>query len=248
MVNYDGKAALYGVSFCVPVGTRVAVIGPNGAGKSTLFKALAGLLPLRSGNISIHGFPPGHHEDCVAYIPQREEVDWQFPVTVAEVVTMGRYGRVGWLRRPGKQDKTIVARAIEQLGISDLAHRPIGSLSGGQQQRVFLARALVQEPHILLMDEPFTGVDISTQETMFALFDQLHKVQVTVLVSTHDLKLAAANFDQVLLLNHHLIAYGPSEQVLTSEHLMEAFGGQVLLLDGAVVVDKAAHKCKSYEE
>jgi ABC-type Mn2+/Zn2+ transport system ATPase subunit len=247
-VSYDGKAALYDVSLCVTVGTRVAVIGPNGAGKSTLFKALAGLLPLQSGNISIHGFPLGHHEDCVAYIPQREEVDWQFPVTVAEVVTMGRYGRVGWLRRPGKQDKTIVARSIEQLGISDLAHRPIGSLSGGQQQRVFLARALAQEPHILLMDEPFTGVDIATQETMLAFFGQLQKQQVTVLVSTHDLKLAATNFDQILLLNRRLVASGPSEQVLTSEHLMEAFGGQVLLLNGAVVVDKAAHKSKSYEE
>ena len=138
--------------------------------------------------------------------------------------------------------------SIEQLGISDLAHRPIGSLSGGQQQRVFLARALVQEPHILLMDEPFTGVDIATQETMLAFFEQLKKQEVTVLVSTHDLKLAAANFDQILLLNRRLIAYGPSEHVLTSEHLMEAFGGQVLLLNGAVVVDKATHKSKTYEE
>ncbi len=246
-VTYGGKAALYDISFCVTVGTRAALIGPNGAGKSTLFKALAGLLPLQSGKISIHGFPLGHHEDCVAYIPQREEVDWQFPVTVAEVVTMGRFGRVGWLRRPGKEDKAIVAKSIEQLGISDLAHRPIGSLSGGQQQRVFLARALAQEPHILLMDEPFSGVDIATQETMLAFFGQLQKQEVTVLVSTHDLKLATTNFDQVLLLNRRLIASGPSEQALTSEHLMEAFGGQVLLLDGAVVVDKAAHKSKAYE-
>jgi ABC-type Mn2+/Zn2+ transport system ATPase subunit len=247
-VAYGGKAALHDVNFCVPVGTRVAVIGPNGAGKSTLFKALAGLLPLRSGTISIHGFPLGHHEDCVAYIPQREEVDWQFPVTVSEVVSMGRYGRLGWLRRPGKEDKAVVARGIEQLGISALAHRPLGSLSGGQQQRVFLARALVQEPHILLMDEPFTGVDIATQESMLAFFDQLQRQEVTVLVSTHDLKLAATNFDQVLLLNRHLIAYGPSDRVLTSEHLMEAFGGQVLLLNGAVVVDRAIHKSKSREE
>jgi manganese/iron transport system ATP-binding protein len=241
-VTYDGRAVLQNVCFCVPVGTRVAIIGPNGAGKSTLFKALAGLLPLRSGNISIHGFPLGHHEDCVAYIPQREEVDWQFPVTAAEVVTMGRYGRLGWLRRPGKEDRAIVARAMDQLGISDLSHRPIGSLSGGQQQRVFLARALVQEPHILLMDEPFTGVDISTQDAMLALFDQLRGEQVTVLVSTHDLKLAATSFDHLLLLNRVLIGFGPSEQVLTSEHLMAAFGGQALLLDGTVVVDRAAGK------
>jgi ABC-type Mn2+/Zn2+ transport system ATPase subunit len=161
---------------------------------------------------------------------------------------MGRYGRVGWLRRPGKQDKAIVARAMDQLGISELSHRPIGSLSGGQQQRVFLARALVQEPHILLMDEPFSGVDISTQDTMFALFDQLREEQVTVLVSTHDLKLAATNFDQVLLLNRLLIGFGSSEQVLTSERLMEAFGGQALFLDGTVVVDKAARKRKPHGE
>lgn len=247
-VFYGAKPALQDVTFCVSVGTRVAVIGPNGAGKSTLFKALVGLLPLRKGSILIHGLPPGHHLDCVAYVPQREEVEWRFPVTVADVVMMGRYGRLGWLRYPGKSDRTAVAKSLDMLKITDLAHRPIGDLSGGQQQRVFLARALVQEPHIVLMDEPFTGVDISTQEATFAIFDLLRERQVTVLVSTHDLNLAATRFDEVLLVNRRLIACGPPNEALTSQRLTEAFGGQVLFLNGAVVVDKAVHEEKQCGE
>jgi len=246
-VFYAERAALENVSFCVPVGTKVAVIGPNGAGKSTLFKALVGLLTLQKGSILIHGLPVGHHNDCVAYVPQREEVDWHFPVTVSDVVMMGRYGRLGWLKRPGKEDREAVAGCLEKLGIVDLGSLPIDSLSGGQQQRVFLARALVQEPHIVLMDEPFTGVDISTQEATLALFDQLKEQNVTVLISTHDLSLAASHFDEVLLLNHRLIACGPPHEALTSQTITEAFGGQVLVLNGAVVVDKAAHKATSYK-
>jgi ABC-type Mn2+/Zn2+ transport system ATPase subunit len=247
-VSYGGKPSLRDVTFCVPVGTSVAVIGPNGAGKSTLFKALVGLLPLQAGHIVIHGLPLGHHRDCVAYVPQREEVDWRFPVTVTDVVMMGRYGRLGWLRRPGKRDRAVVAEWLERMGIGDLASKPIGDLSGGQQQRAFLARALVQEPHILLMDEPFTGVDVSTQEATLSLFETLREQQVTVLVSTHDLKLSATRFDQVLLLNRRLIAYGPARDALTSQTLAEAFGGQVLFVNGAVVVDKAAHVRKPYTE
>lgn len=239
-IAYGGGTVLSGVSFCVPVGTRAAVIGPNGAGKSTLFKALMGLLPLQQGSIAIHGLPLGHHKDCVAYIPQREDLDLHFPVTVADVVMMGRYGRLGWLRRPKKEDWEAVARSLEQMGIADLAQKPIGSLSGGQQQRVFLARALVQEPHILIMDEPFTGVDVGTQEAMFEIFGRLQEQQVTVLVSTHDLKLAATSFDLVLLLNRRLVACGPPGEALTPGVLTEAFGGQVLFLNGAAVVDKAA--------
>jgi ABC-type Mn2+/Zn2+ transport system ATPase subunit len=248
LVTYGARPALYNVSCCIPVGTQVAVIGPNGAGKSTLFKALVGLLPLQEGRILIHGLPPGHHRDCIAYVPQREEVEWRFPLTVADVVMMGRYGRLGWLKRPGRQDRTAVADSLAKLGIADLATQPIGSLSGGQQQRVFLARALVQEPHIVLMDEPFTGVDIATQEATLALFDRLREQQVTVLISTHDLNLAATHFDQVLLLNRRLVAYGPPLQALTSQTLAEAFGGQVLFLNGAVVVDKAAHARTPYRE
>lgn len=247
-VSYGDRPALHEVTFCVPVGTQVAVIGPNGAGKSTLFKALVGLLPLQKGSISIHGLPLGHHRDCVAYVPQREEVDWRFPVTVADVVMMGRYGRLGRLKLPGKSDRAAVAESLEKLSITDLASQPIGGLSGGQQQRVFLARALAQEPHILLMDEPFTGIDVSTQEATLTLFENLREQQVTVLISTHDLNLAATHFDQVLLLNHRLIAYGPASQALTPATLAEAFGGQVLFLNGAAVVDKAAHGSKPYRE
>jgi ABC-type Mn2+/Zn2+ transport system ATPase subunit len=237
-VSYNGAPALLDVSFVVPHGTRVAIVGPNGAGKSTLFKALVGLLPLRAGHVLIHGLPLGHHLDCVAYVPQREEVDWKFPVTVTDVVMMGRYGRLGWMRRPGKRDRAIVARSLEQMGIANLAREPIGELSGGQQQRVFLARALAQEPHVLLMDEPFTGVDASTQEATLLLLDQLRAQNVTVMVSTHDLNLASERFDRVLLINRRVIAYGQGAQVFTSATVAEAFGAHTLTLEGkSVVVD-----------
>jgi ABC-type Mn2+/Zn2+ transport system ATPase subunit len=238
-VGYNTRPVIEGISLQVPHGARVAVVGPNGAGKSTLFKALVGLLPLRRGEVRIHGRPLGSHQDCVAYVPQREEVDWRFPVTVADVVMMGRYGRLGWLRRPGARDHEVVARSMAQMGIANLAQRPISDLSGGQQQRVFLARALAQEPHILLLDEPFTGVDISTQETTLRLLDDLRDQQVTVLLSTHDLNMAARHFDRVLLINHQLMGYGSAERVFTPAVLAEAFGGQALILPhGAVVVDQ----------
>jgi manganese/iron transport system ATP-binding protein len=238
-VSYNGRPALDAVTMHVPHGAQVAIVGPNGAGKSTLFKALVGLLPIRRGRVLIHGRPLGAHQDCVAYVPQREEVDWQFPVSVADVVMMGRYGRLGWVRRPRPADRAVVARCLDQLGLADLAGRPIGELSGGQQQRVFLARALAQEPHILLMDEPFTGVDVATQEVMLGLLDDLKPQGVTVLVATHDLNLAAARFGQVLLLNRQVVAYGPPSAVLTPAHIAAAFTGQVLFLEGgAVVVDQ----------
>ena len=236
--GYNGSLALQDITFQVPHGLRVAVIGPNGAGKSTLFKALVGLLPLRSGSIRIHGQALRQHQDCVAYVPQREEVDWRFPVTVRDVVMMGRFGRTGWLRRPSKADQTVVERCLEQMGVSSLAEKPIGDLSGGQQQRVFLARALAQEPHILLMDEPFTGVDASTQEATLLLLDRLRDEQVTVLVSTHDLDMAAHRFDQVCLLNRRLVAYGEPSEVFRGETIRAAFGGQTLTIDGVIVVDQ----------
>jgi ABC-type Mn2+/Zn2+ transport system ATPase subunit len=244
-VSYNGNYALHDVTLHVPHGARVAVVGPNGAGKSTLFKALVGLLPLQQGRILIHGRPLGHHHDEVAYVPQREEVDWHFPVTVADVVMMGRYGRLGWLSRPGDHDRAVVRRCLEQMSIADLEQLSIGELSGGQQQRVFLARALAQEPHILLMDEPFTGVDLSTREASLALLDQLQAQGVTVMVSTHDLNLAAARFEQVALLNRRLIAYGPAGQVFTTQAVTEAFGGQALFLEDLVVVDQC---CAPHEE
>ncbi len=239
-VAYGARPALCDVTFEVPEGTQVAVAGPNGAGKSTLFKAMVGLLPLRGGRVLVHGVPFGEHQDCVAYVPQREEVDWRFPVTVGDVVMMGRYGRLGWLRRPSSADRAAVMRGLAQLKIEGLAGRPIGELSGGQQQRVFLARALAQEPHILLMDEPFTGVDVTTQEATLALLDSLKARKVTVLVSTHDLALAAERFDRVLLLNHEVVTYAPAATAFTPQALALAFGGQVLFLEGrgVAVVDQ----------
>ena len=236
--GYDGALALDDVSFQVPHGARVAIVGPNGAGKSTLFKVLVGLLPVRRGAVLIHGRPLGAHQDCVAYVPQHNDIDWRFPVTVSDVVMMGRYGHLGWTRRPTKLDREIVLRSLAQLRIADLARRSIGELSGGQQQRVFLARALAQEPHILLMDEPFTGVDAATQEATLDLLDDLSTQQVTVMISTHDLNLAAARFRQVLLLNHRVVAYGAVQEVFTPQALGQAFSGQVLMLpDGLTLVD-----------
>jgi ABC-type Mn2+/Zn2+ transport system ATPase subunit len=188
--------------------------------------------------VYIHGLPLGNHLDAIAYVPQREEVDWRFPVTVFDVTMMGRYGRLGWLKRPGRDDGMVVERSLEQMGLRSLAGRAIGELSGGQQQRVFLARALAQQPHILLMDEPFSGIDVGTQEATLNLLDQLRAEGVTALVSTHDLTLAASRFDLVMLLNRRLVAFGPVSEVLTATNLAQAFGGQVLFLDGAVVVDQ----------
>jgi anchored repeat-type ABC transporter ATP-binding subunit len=237
-VGYNGQPALEDLTFQVSHGARLAVVGPNGAGKTTLFKALVGLVQVKTGHIHIHGQPLGNHQDCVAYVPQREEVDWRFPVTVYDVVMMGRFGQQGWVRRPSKVDREAVSHGLEQLGIADLANRPIGELSGGQQQRVFLARALAQEPHILLMDEPFTGVDFTTQEATLDLLEHLQDQKVTAMVSTHDLTLASERFEQVLLLNKRMIAYGSPEEVFTPAHLSQAFGSQVLFLDGVAVVDQ----------
>jgi ABC-type Mn2+/Zn2+ transport system ATPase subunit len=238
-IAYGEKTILKDVSFNVPHGARVAVVGPNGAGKSTLFKGLVGILPLQSGRILIHGLPLGDHKDCVAYVPQREEVDWRFPVTVRDVVMMGRFGIRGWLARPNPADHEAVSRSLEEMGIADLATSSISDLSGGQQQRVFLARALAQNPHILLMDEPFTGVDVTTREATLHLLDTLRERQVTTIISTHDLNLAASRFDLVLLLNKGLIAYGEPQQVLKQENLAKAFGNSLLVTEnGALLVDE----------
>ncbi len=238
-IAYGEKTILQDVSFQVVHGARIAVVGPNGAGKSTLFKGLVGLLPLQSGRILIHGEPLGHHKDCVAYVPQREEVDWRFPVTVRDVVAMGRYGAQGWLRRSSAQDRELISNSLAQMGIAELANRSIIDLSGGQQQRVFLARALAQQPHILLMDEPFTGVDVTTQEATLALLDHLREQQVTAIISTHDLNLAASRFDAVLLLNHKVVAYGTPDEVLQQDNLARAFGSSLLVTkSGVMLVDE----------
>jgi ABC-type Mn2+/Zn2+ transport system ATPase subunit len=237
-VVYDGRTALDDVSVRVPHGAHVAVVGPNGAGKSTLFKAIVGLLPARSGVVTVHGRTDSGERIVLAYVPQREEIDWRFPVTVRDVVTMGRFDRLGRLGRVRREDREAVDRALGQLAIGDLAERPIGDLSGGQQQRVFLARALAQEPHVLLLDEPFTGVDAGVRESIVGVLDELKTAGMTVLASTHDLDLAARQFELVLLLNRHVVAYGPPAAVLTAETVAHTFGAQATLLDGMVVIDQ----------
>ncbi len=238
-VAYGTRLALDSVSLTIAHGAQVAVVGPNGAGKSTLFKAMVGLLPLQSGAMLMHGQPPAKYQHSVAYVPQREEVDWRFPVTVFDVVAMGRYGRGRWLKRLSAHDRVVVVDSLARLDIAELARRPIGELSGGEQQRVFLARALAQEPRVLLLDEPFTGVDLATREATLDLLSALRARSVTVFVSTHDLDLAADRFDQLVLLNGRLISAGHPRDVFTQEHLQAAFGGQMVVVDGkAIVVDQ----------
>ena len=226
VVYYRDVRALDGVTFQVEVNERVAVVGPNGAGKSTLFKAISGIIKPAAGEIRIFGEPPGGHI-CIAYVPQRSQIDWDFPATVADVVMMGRSGKIGLFRWPRKQDWAIVYDALEQVGMRDLADRQIGELSGGQQQRVFLARALAQEAELLLLDEPFTGLDAPSQQAILDILDLVRERGVTTLVSTHDLDLASQHFDRLMLLNRRVIAYGPPSQVFKPETLIEAYGGHV---------------------
>lgn len=235
-VAYGPRLALDSVTLTVPHGGHLAIVGPNGAGKSTLFKALVGLVPLSGGEVLIHGRPAAASRERVAYVPQREEVDWRFPVTVFDVVAMGRYGPGRWFRRLTSFDRQVIANSMDQVEIGGLAGRPIGELSGGEQQRVFLARALAQEPHVLLLDEPFTGVDLATREAMLDVLRRLRGRGVTVMVSTHDLDLAAQRFDEVALLSVRLIAVGAPREVFTEHHLHQAFGGQMVVVDGKVVV------------
>lgn len=220
-VSYNGRHALDRVSFSVQKGERVAIVGPNGAGKSTLFKAMVGLLHPKTGSVETNGAEFG-------YVTQRSAVDWSFPVTVHDAVMMGRITRIGWLRWKGPRDREIVERCLAQVGMIDYASRQIGELSGGQQQRVFIARALAQEATILLMDEPFSGVDAPSQEAILEILDLLHDQGVTALVSTHDLNLAAERFDRMALINRQLVAYGAPGQAITPQTLAAAYGGQAL--------------------
>jgi manganese/iron transport system ATP-binding protein len=220
-VSYNGSYALEDVSFDVQAGERVAVVGPNGAGKSTLFKALVGLIQPRAGRIKTNGAEIG-------YVTQRSAVDWSFPVTVHDVVMMGRIGKMGWLRWQRPRDREIVQRSLAQVGMADFSGRQIGALSGGQQQRVFIARALAQEATILLMDEPFSGVDAPAQESILEIMDRLHQEGVTLLVSTHDLNLAVERFDRLALLNQRLVAYDLPRQAVTPRNLAAAYGGQAV--------------------
>jgi manganese/iron transport system ATP-binding protein len=220
-VSYNGGHALEDVSFEVEAGERVAVVGPNGSGKSTLFKAMVGLIQPKAGSVVTSGIEIG-------YVTQRSTVDWSFPVTVHDVVMMGRIGKMGWLRWQRPVDREIVRHCLAQVGMAEYASQQIGELSGGQQQRVFIARALAQEATVLLMDEPFSGVDAPAQEAILEILSRLRDQDVTVLVSTHDLNLALERFDRLALLNRRLIAYGPPRQAITPQALAAAYGGQAV--------------------
>jgi manganese/zinc/iron transport system ATP- binding protein len=233
-VAYDERPVLYGVDACIPSGALVGLMGPNGAGKSTLLKAAMGLLPLRSGWVTCFGEAFHRVRRRVGYVPQRESVDWDFPVTVRDVVMMGRYGSLGLLRRPKAGDRVAVADALERVQLSDYADRQIGNLSGGQQQRVFLARALAQESDLYLMDEPFAAVDAATEAAIVALLKEMSAAGKTILVVHHDLTTAATYFDHLLLLNLRTVAFGPTSSVFTPELLQKTYGGRLTLLSDAM--------------
>jgi manganese/iron transport system ATP-binding protein len=222
-VQYDSTPALEAVNLRLSTGDSVAVIGPNGAGKSTLFKVIAGVLPATSGEVNIYGHGPGGHI-CIAYVPQRSQVDWNFPVNVADVVMMGRVGKLGLLRWPKSSDWDFVHQCLQTVGLENLMHRQISELSGGQQQRMFIARALAQEAELMLMDEPFTGLDPRSQEDILQILEELR--------STHDLQLASEHFERVVLLNRRILGMGHPEEVFSKEKLIQAYGGHLRLIDG----------------
>ena len=236
-VRYNGRSALEDITFHLHAGERIAVVGPNGAGKSTLFKVVAGVQQPSSGEVNIFGsLPRGHN--CIAYIPQRSQVDWNFPVSVADVVMMGRSAKLGLLNWPHKKDWEYVHRALKVVELSDLASRQIGQLSGGQQQRMFIARALAQEAELMLMDEPLSGLDTPSQEGLLSLLDTLRTQNVTVMVATHDLDQAARHFDRIMLLKHHMIAFDEPQKVLHTDNLLQAYGGRLKVdPQGTMLVD-----------
>jgi manganese/iron transport system ATP-binding protein len=233
--RYNGRFALEDITFHLHVAERIAVVGPNGAGKSTLFKVVSGVLTPTSGEVKIFGSRPRGHV-CIAYIPQRSQVDWNFPVNVADVVMMGRSAKLGPLSWPHKKDWEYVQHALETVEISDLASRQISQLSGGQQQRMFIARALAQEAELMLMDEPLNGLDTPAQEGILSLLDRLKSENVTVMVATHDLEQAANHFDRIILLNHRIISFGDPARVLQTNNLLRAYGGRLRSTNGENVL------------
>ncbi len=232
-VAYRDKPVLWDIDLTVPSGVLMAVVGPNGAGKTTLIKAMLGLVQPAAGKVLIFGKPYTQQRKLVGYVPQRGSVDWDFPTTVLDVVTMGRYGIMGWIRRPGKKDSEYALEALDKVGMRDFAQRQISQLSGGQQQRVFLARALVQEAQVYLMDEPFQGVDATTERAIITLLRDLRSAGKTVLVVHHDLQTVREYFDWVALLNVRRIASGPVDEVFSEENLRLAYGGRVGFLQAA---------------
>jgi manganese/zinc/iron transport system ATP- binding protein len=226
-VAYREQPVLWDIDLTVPAGVLMAIVGPNGAGKSTLIKAILGLVRPAAGQVLVHGRPYQENRRLVAYVPQRGSVDWDFPTSVLDVVTMGRYGALGWLRRPGRREREQALAALEQVGMVDYAGRQISQLSGGQQQRVFLARALVQDARVYLMDEPFQGVDAKTERAIVTVLQQLRAAGDTVVVVHHALQTVPEYFDWVTLLNVRRIAVGPVGDVFTDDNLRHTYGGRV---------------------
>jgi manganese/zinc/iron transport system ATP- binding protein len=232
-VAYHRKPVLWDIDLEVPEGKLVGIVGPNGAGKTTLIKAALGLLPLASGMVNIYGKPYDEQRAIIGYVPQRESVDWDFPVTVRDVVLMGTYGRLGWFRRPGRAQRETADRCLSEVGMSEFADRQIRQLSGGQQQRVFLARALAQDARVYFMDEPFSGVDAATEAAIIGLLQSLRASGKTVFVVHHDLQTVRSYFDYVILINMRLVACGPTETTFTPENLHKTYGGRLTILDEA---------------
>jgi manganese/zinc/iron transport system ATP- binding protein len=232
-VAYHTQPVLWDVDLALPEGRLIAIVGPNGAGKSTLIKAVLDLVRPITGWVKVFGEPYAKRRSWVGYVPQRESVDWDFPTSALDVVLMGLYGRLGWWRRPGREHRQTALDCLEKVGIRDLASRQISRLSGGQQQRVFLARALAQEARLYLMDEPFAGVDATTERAILTLLQELRARGRTVVAVHHDLQTVAEYFDHVVLLNMRLVAAGPVETTFTTENLQRTYGGRLTVLTQA---------------
>lgn len=239
-VAYDEKPAIWDIDLDVPEGALMAIVGPNGAGKSSLIKAVLNLIPRAAGTVSFYGEPYEAARSLVGYVPQRGSVDWDFPTSVLDVVTMGLYGKLGWFRRPGKAERALALGALEQVGLVEFADRQISQLSGGQQQRAFLARALVQDARIYLMDEPFAAVDAVTENAIVSILRQLKERGKTIVVVHHDLQTVAEYFDWVTLLNVEIIASGPTAETFTLENLRKTYGGRVSFLHGGQLLAASA--------
>jgi manganese transport system ATP-binding protein len=230
-VSYHGNEAVKNVSFSIEPGKLVGIIGPNGAGKSTLLKALLNLIPKDKGEVQIYGKSFNELRKSVAYVPQRSNIDWDFPITVLDTVLLGTYPKLGLFKRPKKSEKEWALQCLQRVGIAEFSKRQIGELSGGQQQRVFLARALAQESEMLFLDEPFVGIDVSSEETIITILKELKNSGKTILVVHHDLSKVSDYFDQLVLLNKELIGFGEINQVLNAEVLAKAYSGQFSFLD-----------------
>lgn len=232
-VSYHRRPVLWNVDVSLPRGGLIGIIGPNGAGKSTLIKAIMGLVRPDSGQVLVNGETLSRQRQAVGYVPQRESVDWDFPVTVRDVVLMGTYGKLGWFRRCGSREHQIADAAIAELGLAEFAGRQISELSGGQRQRVFLARAIAQQADIYLLDEPFAGIDAATQAEIVTLLRRMHQQGRTIVVVHHDLQTAAEYFSHIMLLNMRLVAFGPTSEVFTTPKLQATYSGRLTILTEA---------------